>query len=103
MNNLTRNLLNFNASTDYPTGSWVKGADTAAAARYLEHKYSGVIEDHPNHERIHYLKAIHSALSGLNKFFHNLYNAHLWMRRPEAKHTAQRGRAVLKNYLRARL
>ena len=64
-------------------------------------KYSGVIEDHPNHGHIHYLKAIHSALSGLNKFFHNLYNAHLWMRRPEAKHTAQHGRAVLENYLRA--
>ncbi|CAE7273993.1 unnamed protein product, partial [Symbiodinium pilosum] len=36
MDGLTRNLLNFKRDSDYPVGSWFKGADTAAVLGFLE-------------------------------------------------------------------
>lgn len=87
----------------HPDGfrSWFKGADTAAVARYLEWKYFQIQKDHPEASNQDYLHVIYQALVAGNEFLRKLYHAHLFMRRPETRHIAKHGRALLTFYTEA--
>ena len=78
--------------------SWFKGADTRAVAVYLERRYNKVISDNPAFEHLSYLMTIHRALKAGNGFMRRLYNSHLFLRKPEAKHVALEGRSLLTQF-----
>ena len=46
-----------------------------------------------------YVGAIHKALFHGNEFMRRVYRAHLFMRRPEARHIAEHGRALMREYI----
>ena len=76
--------------------SWFKGHDTAAACRYLEHKFEKLLKDGCPHKA--YLESIHKALHSGNEFLRRVYRCHLFLRRPETRHLAYHGNEILKNY-----
>ncbi|CAE7170209.1 unnamed protein product, partial [Symbiodinium pilosum] len=48
MTGLTRTLLSWSSSADFPTGSWFKGADTVVVLRYLAWKFQQVLTSDMN-------------------------------------------------------
>lgn len=79
--------------------SWFKGADTTASARYLEWKYFNILQTVPEgYPHRDYLESVRGALREANEFLSRLFKTQLFMRRPEAKHIAKHGRALLNKF-----
>ena len=78
--------------------SWFKGADTTSVCKYLEERFGRLLQDGAVMNKP-YLENIYKSLRAGNQFLSRLYRCHLFLRRPEARHLAEDGRALLNEYL----
>ncbi|CAE7728144.1 unnamed protein product, partial [Symbiodinium pilosum] len=80
---LTTQQLGLTRSTDYPAGSWFKGADTTVLCKFMQHKLESIIPELSHDENysfnVAYLSQIVQLLGFANTFMHVCYNSGLWL------------------------
>ncbi|CAE7686075.1 unnamed protein product [Symbiodinium microadriaticum] len=78
MMGLTRTLVGYGSSADYPTGNWFKGADTVSLCKFLEHKFASVLVGCEPDERP-YVRNILAMLRACNTFMSTMYHGDVFL------------------------
>ena len=90
---LTREMLSWTSSTDYPTGTWSKGSTTLCLLRWFLHACKQRSNTIPT-ESI--LRPCYTAAQNINKFLSKLYRQQVWIPSDQGLIIAAHGLKFLK-------
>ena len=96
MTGLTKTLLGWERTWQFPTGNWFKGDDTRTILHFLEERFEALVA--VGTEPPEYFGAVLEAIKGANHFMHMIYNAGLWLTDSEANRCIQSLSRFLKYY-----
>ena len=96
MTGLTKTLLGWERTWQFPTGNWFKGDDTRTILHFLEERFEALVA--VGTEPPEYFGAVLEAIKGANHFMHVIYNAGLWLTDSEANRCIQSLSRFLKYY-----
>ncbi|CAE7920831.1 unnamed protein product, partial [Symbiodinium necroappetens] len=93
MMGLTRTLVGYGSSADYPTGNWFKGADTVSLCKFLQHKFASVLVACAPDERP-YVRNILAMLRACNTFMSTMYHGDVFLTDDERRILIRNGHVV---------
>ncbi|CAL1151623.1 unnamed protein product, partial [Cladocopium goreaui] len=102
MTQLSRPLLGFGRSSDYPTAGWFKGADTVCILEFLESRIGGDLIAMSESRKPIFLE-IHATISAANAFMRCMYRAGLWLSHEERDFLLKAGTRCVNSFLRCAL
>ncbi|CAL1132409.1 unnamed protein product [Cladocopium goreaui] len=86
MMHLSRQLLGFTKSSEYPIGNWFKGADTVSLLKFLEMILpEKLLDASVDEETNNFFQACLKATREANRFMTTLYHAAFWLTRSERR------------------
>ncbi|CAL1137069.1 unnamed protein product [Cladocopium goreaui] len=85
MSGLTRTLLGFMRSSDYPTGNWFKGADTVCILAFLESRIAELLADLDDSAKSLFSE-IYEMIAAAHSFMRCIYHSALWLTSDERDH-----------------
>ncbi|CAK9038870.1 Uncharacterized protein SCF082_LOCUS22806 [Durusdinium trenchii] len=99
MSGLSRTLLGFATSSEYPAGNWFKGQDTVTLLLFLEHRFESAVREVEPHvvaffqEMFNTIKAANA-----NVFLKSLYRTALWLTSEERDCLLKSGHECIRGF-----